>query len=78
LLPTWAPPRRARDDDAVRIELGVAADEATEALARRNRLVAAAVRGGLSRRAVARATGMTHSGITKIVVRLAGAERAKL
>jgi transposase len=60
--------RATTTDDAL-AELATAADEAARARAARDALIVAAVRGGISRRAVARATGMTHAGVNRMVIR---------
>jgi hypothetical protein len=59
----------ATEHGAVLLELGAAAEQAAQARAARDALVVAAVRAGASLRAVARACGMTHPGVTKIVRR---------
>jgi hypothetical protein len=67
---------KAASTDQLLEQLGTAADEAAQALACRDRMIVDAVRAGLSRRAVARACGMTHPGISKIVARVDIAEQA--
>jgi hypothetical protein len=54
------------------VELGTVAVEAEMVLAQRDCVIAEAVRAGVSRRAVAGATGLTHPGFSKIVARVAG------